>query len=218
MTPALETSHAAGAALPFHRHAESYAALVLEGGYQEVSVDGRFACTAGMLMIHPAWHAHGDEFGCEGAVIINLPAPLADGLRAICVSDPAALEKLARRNPAMAAEAAREEAELCHPVSPAEWLVRLTRLLVNCPETPVDQLARRCGVSAEHAARTCKRWFGLGPVQLRKEKRLQIAIALLRDGASPVEVVCAAGFSDQPHLTRLLKRATGHTPARFPQT
>jgi len=203
--------------MPFHRHAESYASLVLDGGYEEMSADGRFACRAGSLIIHPAWHAHGDEFGRSGAVIINLPAPLADGLRAIRVSNPAALEQLARSDPAQAAEAAREEAETIAPLAPAPWLVKLTCLLAAYPETPVDELARQCGVSAEHAARACKRWFGLGPVQLRKERRLQIAIALLRDGASPVEVAGACGFSDQPHLTRLLKRATGHTPARFPR-
>jgi len=202
--------------MPFHRHAESYTSLVLDGGYEEMSADGRFSCTAGTLMIHPAWHAHGDEFGRYGAVIINLPSPLADGLRAIRVADPAALEKLARCNPAQAAEAAREEAELFPPVAPSRWLVQLTRLLVTCPEMPVDHLARQCGVSAEHAARTCKRWFGLGPVQLRKERRLQLAITMLREGVSASEAASAAGFSDQPHLTRLLKRATGHTPARFP--
>ncbi|MEE2526876.1 AraC family transcriptional regulator [Hyphobacterium sp. HN65] len=216
MRTAYETRHAAGDALPVHRHAESYAALVLDGGYEEVTADGRFACAPGMLVIHPAWHAHGDAFGVGGAVVLNLPAPAADGFSAIRVSDPEALERLARRDPLKAAEVAREECETVPPLSPAHWLVRLTRLLSAENDLPIEAMAAQCGVSAEHAARACKRWFGLSPVQLRKERRLQAAIALLRAGASPAEAASGAGFADQPHLTRLLKQATGHTPARFP--
>lgn len=217
MSTAYETRHEAGTSLAVHRHADGYAALVLEGGYQEVTVEGRFACAPGTLVIHPAWHAHGDEFGTGGAVVLNLPAPLADGFSAIRVSDPQALEQLARSDPHKAAEAAREESEAMAPLSPAAWLVQLTRLLAGDEGQPIEALAAQCGVSAEHAARTCKRWFGLGPVQLRKERRLQAAIALLRVGASPAEAALGAGFADQPHLTRLLKQATGHTPARFPR-
>ena len=216
MTPAYETRHAACETLPVHRHAMGYAALVLDGGYEEVCADGRFACGPGTLVIHPAWHTHGDEFGCGGAVVLNLPDIDADSLSVIRISNPQALEKLARAHPGLAAEAVREEAEMAAPIAPARWMVKLTRLLSECPDVPVDQLAAQCGVSPEHAARACKSWFGFGPVQLRKEKRLQLAIRLLRDGASPAVAALESGFSDQPHLTRLLKRATGHTPARFP--
>ncbi len=217
MSIAYETRHDAGDTLPVHRHAESYAALVLDGGYEELTAEGRFACGPGMLVIHPAWHAHGDVFGPGGAVVLNLPAPLADGLTAIRVSDPQALEKLARDNPAQAALAVREEADTVAPLTPAAWLVKLTRMMADRPELPVEQLAAQCGVSPEHAARVCKRWFGLGPARLRKERRLQAAIRLLRAGASPAVAALEAGFADQPHLTRLLKQATGHTPARFPK-
>ncbi|WP_420430664.1 helix-turn-helix domain-containing protein [Hyphobacterium sp.] len=216
MTLAHESHHEPSTSLPVHRHAESYAALVLDGGYEELTLDGRFDCVPGMLVIHPAWHAHGDAFGRGGAVVLNLPAPLADGFCAIRVVNAAALEILARRNPQAAAEAACEEAETVRPKAPADWLIELTRLMIKYPGERIDTLAARCGVSAEHAARACKRWFGMGPVDLRKERRLQTAIALLRAGASPADAALAAGFADQPHLTRLLKQATGHTPARFP--
>lgn len=217
MTPAFETRHAAGEALPVHRHAEGYAALVLDGDYDELTMDGRYACTPGMLVMHPAWHAHGDCFGRGGAVVLNLPAPLSDGFSVIRLPDAAAFERLARDNPDAAKQAAQEEADGVEPVSPARWLVELTRLMALRPEAPIEEIAAHCGVSPEHAARACKRWFGLGPVQLRRERRLQIAITLLRAGARPAEAASEAGFADQPHLTRLLKQATGHTPARFPR-
>jgi AraC-like DNA-binding protein len=218
MTPAFETRHGAGEALPVHRHAECYAALVLDGDYEELTVDGRYACSPGLLVVHPAWHAHGDAFGRGGALVLNLPAIEPDGFSVICLSDAAAFERLAHDDPEAAKQAAQEEADSVDPIAPAHWLVELTRLLWARPHAAIEELAARCGVSPEHAARACKRWFGLGPVQLRRERRLQIAITLLRHGASPAEAASEAGFSDQPHLTRLLKRATGHTPAQFPRS
>jgi AraC-like DNA-binding protein len=47
---------------------------------------------------------------------------------------------------------------------------------------------------------------------MRRELRLQRAIKNLQSGAKPAQVAAEMGFSDQPHLTRLLKRATGLTP------
>lgn len=207
--------HEKSGQLSMHRHREPYAALVLEGSHVEMSPDGRFTCVPGVLMVHPAWHAHANEFGADGAVVLNLPAPGADGVSAVSVPDPQGIEILARKNPLKAALAAMEEVDSLPPVSPATWLARLVNLLARDPHAPIADLAKRCGVSAEHASRACKRWFGLGPASLRRERRLQHAMDLLHAGASPVEAALGAGFSDQPHLTRLLKAATGITPARL---
>jgi len=200
-----------------HRHLEPYAALVLDGSYDEMSADGRFSCGAGVLIVHPSWHAHANTFGNSGAIVLNLPAPAADGLSAVQVPDPDAIAKIALRNPEEAGMAAVEESHTCPPVAPAPWLARLAALLGTDQDSDISELATRCGVSPEHASRACKRWFGLGPAGLRREGRLRTAIELLVQGARPAEAALAAGFSDQPHLTRLLKRATGYTPARFSQ-
>ncbi len=90
-------------------------------------------------------------------------------------------------------------------------------LIVDEPEADIASLAVRCGVTPEHARRACKRLFGQGPVALRRDGRIRRAISLLRFGATPTEAAFEAGFSDQPHLTRLLKRETGLTPATFRQ-
>ena len=199
-----------------HRHSESYAALVLDGGYEECGADGRFQCEAGMLIVHPSWHCHADKFSAQGAVVLNLPLESStEGLTCGQVADVAAIEKLARRSPEMAGRAALEEVEAQPPLSPAPWLERLTRMLATDEDSSISEIARHCGVSPEHASRACRRWFGLSPVVLRRETRLRTAMALLQEGATPSEASAMAGFSDQPHLTRLLKRATGQTPASF---
>lgn len=201
--------------MPAHRHRESYAALVLDGVYAEASIDGRFSCSTGVLTVHPPWHAHADEFGASGAVVLNFPMPVTDSLVSVKIPDPRALADLARQCPLEAGHAALEEAKCHSPAAPAAWLSSLVTLM--CEETGDDiaGLALRCGVTPEHASRACRRWFGVGPSALRREGRLQRAMTLLRQGASPSVAAMEAGFCDQPHLTRLLKRATGVTPAHF---
>jgi AraC-like DNA-binding protein len=145
---------------------------------------------------------------------IDGPGPAAnDNMR---IYDPAFTEPTTRVGDAMEGyRAALEEAATFQPVAPARWLAQLAALLAEDGGCDIGQLAARCGVTAKHASRACKRWFGEPPVRLRQEGRPRRAIALLLDGASPVEAALDAGFSDQPHLARLLKQATGFTPARL---
>lgn len=213
-----ESSHQPFEKMGMHRHAKSYAAVVLDGSYEEHGPDGRFRCEVGSLIVHPPWHQHGDEFGRGGAVILNLPVQSADGLYCARVSDIEAVAKIAHQSPQLAGCAALEEAQECEPLAPAAWLETLAMMLVTEQYGSIAEMAVQCGVSHEHASRACKRWFGMSPTELRRESRLQMAIDLLENGATPAEAAADAGFSDQPHLTRILKRATGRTPANFKRT
>jgi AraC family transcriptional regulator len=217
MSKSIESTHAQRETMCTHRHSAPYAALVLDGFYEELSIDGRFACSTGVLTIHPAWHSHANHFGSGGAKVLNLPIPEVDGLTSIKVSNAREIEKLARRCPASAGMAVLEETQEHAPLSPAPWLSALINLIVDEPQADIASLAVRCGVTPEHASRACKRWFGQGPVALRRDGRIRRAISLLHCGATPTEAAFEAGFSDQPHLTRLLKRETGLTPATFRQ-
>jgi methylphosphotriester-DNA--protein-cysteine methyltransferase len=46
-------------------------------------------------------------------------------------------------------------------------------------------------------------------------ERAHRAVALLRQGVSILDTVERAGYADQPHLTRSLKRLIGQTPAQL---
>jgi AraC-like DNA-binding protein len=67
--------------------------------------------------------------------------------------------------------------------------------------------------------RTVRRRFlratGLTPKTIEQIERAQQAAALLERGASITDVVYQAGYADQPHLTRSLKRFIGQTPAQI---
>lgn len=67
--------------------------------------------------------------------------------------------------------------------------------------------------------RTVRRRFlnatGLTQGVIRQIERAQHAAELLMRGVPILDVVDAAGYADQPHLTRALKRFMGQTPAQI---
>lgn len=56
---------------------------------------------------------------------------------------------------------------------------------------------------------------GLTNKAVRQITRAQQAYALLEGGGSILDTVSQAGYADQPHLTRALKRYFGQTPAQI---
>jgi hypothetical protein len=56
---------------------------------------------------------------------------------------------------------------------------------------------------------------GLTHRTIQQIERARRALALLQQGASILDTVDQAGYFDQPHLTRALKRFTGQTPAQI---
>jgi hypothetical protein len=69
------------------------------------------------------------------------------------------------------------------------------------------------------SSRTVRRRFlratGLTPKLVQQIERAQQASALLERGVSILDVVHQAGYADQPHLTRSLRRFIGTTPAQI---
>ena len=56
---------------------------------------------------------------------------------------------------------------------------------------------------------------GLTHRTVQQIERARHATTLLRQGASIPDTVYQAGYFDQPHLTRALKRFAGQTPAQI---
>ena len=80
----------------------------------------------------------------------------------------------------------------------------------------LEELAGVVGLSAFHFARKFREEFGCPPYAYVMRERIERAKAQLANPAIPLKAVAAAcGFSDQSHMTRLFRRATGLTPAEF---
>ena len=204
--------------MQLHRHRTAYAAIVLEGEYVEASADGVWRCQPGAVLLHPPLHAHANWFSASAARVLNVPlatmsSPLQN-LEARRITDLMLPGRLGRRGLAHLLEAAidsslLEALPLPHDVS------QLAEVLGTSAKSPVTKVAQRLGVSREHLSRRFHTHFGMSPREYRAERRLHHALALLRRSSRQLSAVSLeTGFSDQPHLTRAMKRAIGMTPGQ----
>ena len=213
-----ETRHDGEAVLPTHRHGRGYAALVIDGQHLEACVDGAFECTPGTLLLHPAYHAHGNRFGRRGARVINMPLPdgvALDGLRAWRVPHLDEARAMFQREPCSLA-ALLAQAMPCTPVELPDWQPALLQALADS-ELPIGALCRQLGVSLAHASRALARSHGMSPQLLRRELRWRRALSLLHGENELSDIALRCGFSDQSHFTRVTRRYAGLPPAALRQ-
>ncbi len=94
------------------------------------------------------------------------------------------------------------------------WLVRAGQLVID-PAVP----AALRGELTDASLRTVQRRFlhatGVTRGAARQIERARYATLLLKRGDSIADVTYEAGYFDQPHLTRSLKRLIGQTPAEL---
>jgi AraC family transcriptional regulator len=108
---------------------------------------------------------------------------------------------------------AAEEAETPMPAAVARAIRYLQKHLAE--EVTLDDLARAAFCSPFHLSRQFKQATGMTPWQYLIQLRVNHARHLVTAGAgerSLADVARAAGFADQSHLTRHMKRLLGVTP------
>lgn len=79
---------------------------------------------------------------------------------------------------------------------------------------------RQADLSPRTVQRRFRRAIGLSQAAVRQIERARLATTMLREGREIADVIEIAGYADQPHLTRALRRFAGQTPgelARKPQ-
>jgi hypothetical protein len=96
-----------------------------------------------------------------------------------------------------------------------EWLVRDGLLMYE----PLVDAVIHDQPQTDLAPRTVRHRFlratGITPSVVRQLERAQHAATLLSQGVSILDVVDQAGYADQPHLTRALRRFIGQTPGEL---
>jgi hypothetical protein len=108
--------------------------------------------------------------------------------------------------------------EMPTPQNVDVFVDRLNRagLLVFDPLVEELQHDRTTGTVPERTAQSrFVRAVGLSRRKVQAIERGRHAARLLRAGAAIADVVSAAGYFDQPHLTRALRELIGHTPAEL---
>lgn len=79
----------------------------------------------------------------------------------------------------------------------------------------VEEIAAHCGISAGHFTKAFHESVGLTPHQWILRTRVDMAKELLRKNVHIAAVASNCGFADQSHFSRVFKKFTGYSPARW---
>lgn len=196
--------------LPPHRHRRAYATIVKSGAYTEAAVEGRLTAQRGMLILHPAHHLHSDIITETGAAW-NVTLPDGDKVIWRAFAGPH-VEKLIAKGVSPAAEDVFEAADIAEPL-PFE---HAPKWIEDIAHSAFDDFSKAASArSREHAHRTFKKHFGMTPGRYRREKMLQTTLSALRAGRSLAESALEAGFADQSHMSRVVRRELMCTPGEI---
>jgi len=101
--------------------------------------------------------------------------------------------------------------------SATKGVARVRDALADAPHEhwSLDELAAIAGISRFALCRAFRRAYGVSPYAYLLGRRLAQAQRDLVSGVPAAEAAIAAGFVDQSHLTRNLKRRFGMSPGRF---
>jgi Helix-turn-helix domain len=109
--------------------------------------------------------------------------------------------------------------ELPGPDNADVFVDRLARagLLVHDPVVPAALQGQVDvdGLSTRSVERRVARATGLTRGAIRQIRRAEQAVDLLSRGVPALDVARQAGYADQPHMTRSLKRFVGQTPSQI---
>ena len=205
----------AGAPMPRHRHAEPYAAIVVDGGYLEAGDSGRIEARPGDVLLHGAYDAHRDAFLSRGATVLNLPLDAAARPGFGRIENVDAIVRLAERDWRQASIEAQRGIEW-RSAPLADWPDLLAAALRDDPDLVISSWAESVGLAAASVSRGFARAYGISPKRFRLEARVRRAARRLQHWQGSLAALAAElGFADQAHMTRAIAAMTGHTPARL---
>ena len=83
-------------------------------------------------------------------------------------------------------------------------------------ELSIGEIAAMCNVSEVYFRRLFMAYAGVSPVQYKINRKIEMAITLLKyEDMSVADVAEQLGFSDSTHLINTFKKKTGMTPTNY---
>lgn len=219
----------AGEILPEHSHDLGQVSVLLSGGFREISDARAIDNNSAFIGYKPSGLDHANLYGETGALILSVnfserDLPYAGRWNWFAArKDQIALTRqivAGGLDDAIIRAAALDLVESTlsdetMEAAPAAWAIQLREQLHDETGVDLDAAARQFGIHRAHLSRGFRRWFGMPPSLYALRCRMSRAVRDLADGQPAVQAAAAAGFSDQSHMIRTLKRETGLTPAHL---
>jgi AraC family transcriptional regulator len=230
---------------PKHSHEQTYLSLVLNGCWRETYANRVRERQPFSLTIHPAGELHAQQLVSGRARAFNVeladdwlrrlggysaafrqPTEIEGGAPAwqmlrlyaefqhLDAHSPMIIEGIILETVGELRRDVRNSADRRLP----PWLLRARDILhTRFPERlSVACVAAQVRVHPVHLARTFRRQWKCTVGEYLRQRRLQYACGELIASDRPLaEIALAAGFVDQSHLSRHLRRFTGRSPAAF---
>ncbi|HEX6218931.1 MAG TPA: AraC family transcriptional regulator [Sphingomicrobium sp.] len=225
--------YAAGHAQDRHEHDRASFAILLAGSLVEVVEGQEHAAGPCQASLKPRKVVHADRYGPDGAVLLSFvfrceeTADEALGQtgwqwRNVRMASPMAVFDL--RGAAAGGilddtlwDTLAATERPAPSTRPPEWL-RWAKSELDSGERRRDiaSLAAAAGVHRVHFTRQFARQYGLAPSSYRQRQMAGRALRAMVDlQASPAAAAFDAGFADQSHMTRAIRRTFGATPGRL---
>src|SRR5262245_50181567 len=239
-----ETGYFPGARIPPHSHEEGYFCLVRRGTYSEAYGTRRRTCGPFTLAFHPPGELHSEIFDNQEVMSFNIEIPRAwVGRMGECAvtldrsagfaGGPGAAQALKLEQEFRSTDCASHlaieglileiVAEACRLENREEldrpaWLRQVREILHDrfSEALSLRDLAKLVDIHPVHMATAFKAHFHCTIGEYVRHLRIEYACRELEQSSkSLAEIASAAGFSDQSHLSRVLKERLGVTPTEY---
>jgi len=222
------TRYVPGARLKLHDHRNPNLCVILSGGFEDLAV-GWGRAGEGAAVMHPGGMGHAQRFADGGSLAVNVEMDRA-WLMDVGGNDAAGLLRVTQAEAMCAAQRVRlalraRGAEQCVAATLAKLVCgrgvgggtddRAAVRAIECLGVGrgVGQVARELGVDASHLGRDFAKRVGCTPSRMVRWERVAAAVEMLRETAWPLATVAMrAGYCDQSHMCRELKRVMGVSP------
>jgi AraC family transcriptional regulator len=181
----------------------------------------------GGLCVKPEGVRHSNVYGTEGATILSIVVSNATLWETVAPRhgwawsspDPRRLSALLRLSRLSGGAAEVLLLELLSLVAnnerrrgiPPLWLRRARERLDDEPDVGLVDLALHADVHPVHLSRSFASWYGATPSIYRARRKTSLAISMALNGRlEGCGVAHDAGFADQSHMLRSVKKFTGH--------
>jgi AraC family transcriptional regulator len=232
-TRATLTLYMKNAVQPAHQHGEARLSFLLAGELTERVEGSAFDVLPGCVGYKPRGVWHQDCWGPHGALVLTLridsesmlPAGAQPGWSPI--EDRSALHNIIQlfcgAPDAAHAEEAIFDLVALLPERPARrpqiphWLLQARDQIRHAPaELNIRTVAAAAGVHRTHFSRVFRQYFGVSASEFRQQVKVARAISRLTKSETLLSAVAAeAGFSDQSHMNRAIKRAVALGPGQL---